>query len=48
MRPINLLLKGLAIEGPRFAIMVGASVVAWLLVLGFATISSQDRARAAE
>lgn len=48
MRPINLLPKDAAPQGPRLPVLVGAAVVAWLIVLVFATIATQGRADDAE
>jgi Tfp pilus assembly protein PilN len=48
MRPINLLPRGAAPQGPRLPIMLGAAFAAWILVLAFATISAQGRVDEAE
>lgn len=48
MRPINLLPKDATPQGPRLAVLVGASLVAWALVLALATIATQGRADDAE
>lgn len=48
MRPINLLPKDATPQGPRMAVLVGAAVAAWVIVLVFATIAAQGRADDAE
>jgi Tfp pilus assembly protein PilN len=48
MRPINLLPKDTAPQGPRLAVLVGAALVVWALVLALATVAVQGRADDAE